>query len=99
MERGKFIFWLAVIPATVIATWEWFIGKMLDRFLATPGGPLDRVSAVLAMFGPLEQFVLGMSVGMLIALIIGYWHSITYVIKYIFMGIIETLEYLFLPPR
>lgn len=79
MRGGKSI--LAVLLATIVAQFvppirDWFVHKFLDNITNSPNGAYGFAARVLSVIAPFQQFLLGVSVGLLIAVTIGYWAQI-----------------------
>ena len=67
---GIFVAWL-LEPA-----WQWVFDRFLDRASRVPGGMEAAISKVIAVTAPLHPFLLGASVGMILAFAIGYWDKL-----------------------
>src|SRR5687767_10803596 len=73
MRRGRFTLILAIALAALQFLLEWLASRQLDALVENPG---DWASWAATMIMPYLAPLLWISVGMLIALTIGYWHLI-----------------------
>lgn len=79
MRSGKSLF--AIFLATLVAqvfpsTRDWFIQTFLNSIANSPNGFYGVAARALTMLAPFQQFMLGVSVGILVALTIGHWDQI-----------------------
>ena len=71
MQKGRSIFLLAVaffVIWFVEPIWQWWLDKLLDAATRPHG-----LSAMMSGTIPAHPFLLGVSVGMVLALFMGYW--------------------------
>ncbi|HEU4548994.1 MAG TPA: hypothetical protein VFS01_04810, partial [Rhizomicrobium sp.] len=73
MRRGSWALVGAAIPEILKWLADWLAGRELDSFTNNPERWMHGAAAMIA---PHADFLTGVSVGMLIALIIGYWERI-----------------------
>ena len=79
MRGGKSIFFFAsglFVAWVLLPVWQWLLGRALDSAARGPAGLTGIITKTVTMTAPLHPLLLGVSIGMFIALTIGYWGTI-----------------------
>src|SRR6185503_16980608 len=79
MRGGKSLFaiFLATLAVQILpAVRDWFVQTFLDNIAESPDGFYGFGARALNALAPFQQLMLGVSVGIMIALTIGYWDRI-----------------------
>jgi hypothetical protein len=79
MRGGKPIVFIAIgafVAWVLQPLWQWLFNRFLDSAARGAGGITGAFAKALVVTAPLHGFLLGVSVGMLLALTIGYWDQV-----------------------
>lgn len=94
MRGGKSIWLIAggfLLVAILEPAWQWYFGKVLDSL----SRPSLRTAPVIAMTWAAHNFLFGVSFGMILAFVIGYWRQVDTTLEAIFTWVYSLLWIIF----